>query len=38
MFAYERDDGGEKQNLDQEIIELLEDQLPDGLALFSGEL
>lgn len=34
----ERDDGGQQQNLDEQIIELLEDQLPQGFALLRGHL
>ena len=38
MSAYERDDGGEQEDLDQEVVELLEDELPEGLALLGREL
>ena len=37
-FTYEWNDGGEEKDLDEEIVELLEDQLPQGLALLNRQL
>ena len=34
----EGDNGGEEQDLDQQVVELLEDQLEHGLANFGGQL
>ena len=33
----EGDDGGEEQDLDKEIVELLEHQLPQGFSLLGGK-
>merc|ERR1712013_825201 len=34
----EGDDGGEEQDLDEQVIELFQDQLKDGLSLLDGQL